>query len=56
MNGQEYKRFEIDEVTIKISIAEYLHYKLLGLWSILTQQSIEKNEYGKSGHLSILNF
>ena len=51
MNSQVYNSFEIDTVTIKISMTEY-HYFInrADLW-FMAELSMGRN--GKSGHLSI---
>ena len=48
INSQGHKSFEIDVVTIKKSMTDCMYHHLI------TQQSMGRNEYGKSGHLSIL--
>ena len=53
INSQEYKSFEIYVVTLKISMTEYRHRIKSDFPFILTQQSMGRNESGKSGHLFI---
>ena len=58
MNSQEYKSFEIDTVTIKISMTEYHHLINCQTYNVhcmvySNTAVYEGNEYDKSGHLSI---
>ena len=56
INIQELKRFEIDAVTIKKFMTDYLHLiNSQAYICVLTQHSMGGNEYGKSGHVSIFN-
>ena len=57
-NSQEYKSFEIDAVTFKISITEYYHlinHQAYGLFQN-SNVTMGQNEYGNSCHLSIFTF
>ena len=52
INNQEYKRFLIDAVTIKISMTEYHHWKKKsGLWFILLKHS----SLHVRGEMSVVN-